>query len=89
MVYKLRLPQELSDIHPAFHAFYLKKHLPNETLVTPLDKTEVNESLHPIKEHVGNLDKEIKRMKQSRVPIVKSVGMPSEDLKSLRNAGTK
>ena len=71
VAYKLRLPQELSNIHPTFHVSNLKKCLSNEILVVPLDEIEVNESLDFIEEPVEIMDMEIKRMKQSRIPILK------------------
>ena len=71
VAYKLRLPSELGNIHPTFHVSNLKKCLSDETLVIPLDEIEVNENLHFIEEPVEIMDREIKRMKQSRLPIVK------------------
>ena len=71
VAYKLRLPQELSNVHPTFHVSNLKKCLSDETLVVPLDEIEINESLHFIEEPIEIMDREIKRTKQSRIPIVK------------------
>ena len=71
VAYKIRLPQELDKVHPTFHVSNLKKCLSDETLVIPLDKIEVNESLHFVVEPVEIMDREIKRTKQSRIPIVK------------------
>ena len=48
-----------------------KKCLSDETFVIPLDEIEVNESLHFIEKPVEIMDREIKRTKQSRIPIVK------------------
>ena len=71
MAYQLLLPKELSNIHPIFHVSNLKKCLSDETLVIPLDEIEIDEKLHFIEEPVEIMDKEIKRTKQSRIPIVK------------------
>ncbi|KAI3503888.1 hypothetical protein L1887_32355 [Cichorium endivia] len=71
VAYKLQLPQELSNVHPTFHVSNLKKCLSDETLIIPLDEIEVNENLHFVAEPVKIKDKEIKRTKQSRIPIVK------------------
>ena len=49
----------------------LKKCLSDETLIIPLDQIEVNESLHFVKVPVEIMDREVKRTKQSRIPIVK------------------
>ncbi|KAI3499635.1 hypothetical protein L1887_35439 [Cichorium endivia] len=71
VAYKLQLPQELSNVHPTFHVSNLKKCLSDENLVIPLDEIEVNENLHFVEEPVEIMDREIKRTKQSRIPIVK------------------
>ena len=71
VAYKLRLPQELSNIHPTFHVSNLKKCLSDETLVIPLEEIELNESLNFVEEPVEILDREVKKTKQSRIPIVK------------------
>ena len=71
VAYKLWLPRELNNVHPVFHVSNLQKCLSNETLFVPLDEIEVNENLHFIEEHVEIMDKEVKRMKQSRISIVK------------------
>ena len=71
VAYKLRLPQKLNNVHSVFHVSNLKKCLSDETLVVPLDEIEVNESLHFIEEPMEIMDREIKRTKQSRIPIVK------------------
>ncbi|KAI3708736.1 hypothetical protein L2E82_38151 [Cichorium intybus] len=71
VAYRLRLPQELSNVHPTFHVSNLKKCLSDETLVIPLDEIEVNENLLFVEEPVEIMDREIKRTKQSRIPIVK------------------
>ena len=71
VAYKLKLPHELSNIHPTFHMSNLKKCLSNGNLVIPLDEIEINESLHFTEEPVEIMYREIKRRKQSRIPIVK------------------
>ena len=71
VAYKLRLPQELNNIHPTFHVSNLKKCLSDETLVVPLEEIEINESLHFIEEPIEVMDRKIKRTKQSHILIVK------------------
>jgi len=89
MAYRLRLPQELSNVHPTFHVSQLKKFLSDKTLVIPLDEIEVNENLHFVEEPVEILDKEIKRTKQSRIPIVKVCWSAKRDLNILGSAKNK
>ena len=71
VAYRLRLPQELGNIHPTFHVSNLKKCMSDETLVIPLEEIKVSENLHFVEEAVEIMDKEVKRTKQSRIPIVK------------------
>ncbi|GKB38096.1 hypothetical protein Tco_0883038 [Tanacetum coccineum] len=43
----------------------------NEPLAIPLDEIQVDDKLHFIEEPVEIMDREVKRLKQSRIPIVK------------------
>ncbi|GJU00681.1 putative reverse transcriptase domain-containing protein [Tanacetum coccineum] len=45
--------------------------LSDETLVIPLDKIQIDDKLHFVKEPVEIMDREVKRLKQSRIPIDK------------------
>ena len=49
----------------------LKKCLSDETFVVPLDEIQMNENLMFVEEPVEIMDREVKRTKQSRIPIVK------------------
>ena len=71
VAYKLELPQELSGIHSTFHVSNLKKCLSDESLVIPPDEIKLDDKLHFIEEPVEIMDREVKQLKQSRIPIVK------------------
>ena len=71
VAYKLELPEELSRLHNTFHVSNLKKCLSDETLVIPLKEIRVDDKLNFIEEPVEIMDREVKRLKQSRIPIVK------------------
>nr|GEW32504.1 putative reverse transcriptase domain, ribonuclease H-like domain protein [Tanacetum cinerariifolium] len=71
VAYKLDLPQELHGIHNTFHVSNLKKCLADEELVIPLDEVKIDDKLHFIEEPVEIMDREVKQLKQSRIPIVK------------------
>ena len=43
----------------------------DETLAIPLDEIKLDKNLHFVEESVEIMDREIKRTKQSRIPIVK------------------
>ncbi|GJZ49461.1 putative reverse transcriptase domain-containing protein [Tanacetum coccineum] len=69
--YRLEIPKQLSKVHSTFHMLNLKKCLSNETLVILLDEIQIDGKLYFIKEPAEILDREVKRLKQSRIPIVK------------------
>nr|GEW54020.1 putative reverse transcriptase domain-containing protein [Tanacetum cinerariifolium] len=71
VAYRLKLPEQLSRVHSTFHVSNLKKCLSDETLAIPLDEIQIDGKLHFIKEPVEIIDCEVKRLKQSRIPIVK------------------
>ncbi|GJW29136.1 hypothetical protein Tco_0046011 [Tanacetum coccineum] len=71
VAYRLELPQQLSRVHSTFHVSNLKKCLSDETLVIPSDEIQINDKLYFFKEPVEIMDREVKQIKQSRIPIVK------------------
>ncbi|GJR37743.1 putative reverse transcriptase domain-containing protein [Tanacetum coccineum] len=71
VAYKLELPQQLSRVHNTFHVSNLKKCLSDESLVIPLEELCVDDKLHFVEEPVEVMDREIKQLKRSRIPIVK------------------
>ncbi|GJX93552.1 hypothetical protein Tco_0348138 [Tanacetum coccineum] len=71
VAYKLELPQELSRVHHTFHVSNLKKCYADEPLVMPLEGIHVDDKLQFIEEPVEIMEWEIKRLKQSRIPLVK------------------
>nr|GEW44184.1 putative reverse transcriptase domain-containing protein [Tanacetum cinerariifolium] len=48
-----------------------EKCLADEELVIPLEEVKINDKLHFIEEPVKIMDREVKQLKQSRIPIVK------------------
>ncbi|GKC71852.1 hypothetical protein Tco_1117735 [Tanacetum coccineum] len=71
VAYKLELPQELSKVHHTFHVSNLKKCYADEPLVMPLERIYVNDKLWLVGEPVENIEWKIKRLKRSRIPLVK------------------
>ncbi|GJY59663.1 hypothetical protein Tco_0459555 [Tanacetum coccineum] len=71
VAYKLELPQELSRVHNTFHVSNLKKYYADEPLAVPLDGLHIDDKLHFVEEPVEIKDREVKRLKRSRIPIVK------------------
>ncbi|GJY76621.1 putative reverse transcriptase domain-containing protein, partial [Tanacetum coccineum] len=71
VAYRLELPEKLSRVHSTFHVSNLKKCLSDEPLAIPLDEIHVDDKLNFIEEPIKIMDREVKRLKQSRIPIVK------------------
>ncbi|GJT85061.1 hypothetical protein Tco_1066778 [Tanacetum coccineum] len=71
VAYRLELPEKLSHVHSTFHVSNLKKCLSDEPLAIPLDEIHIDEKLNFIEEPVEIMDREVKRLKKSRIPIVK------------------
>ncbi|GJZ26842.1 putative reverse transcriptase domain-containing protein [Tanacetum coccineum] len=71
VAYHLELLEKLSSVHSTFHVSKLKKCMADEPLAIPLDEIQVDDKLNSIEESVEVMDREVKRLKQSRIPIVK------------------
>ncbi|GJX74507.1 putative reverse transcriptase domain-containing protein [Tanacetum coccineum] len=71
IAYKLELRQELSRVHNTFHVSNLKKCYADEPLAVPLDGLHIDDKLHFVEEPIKIMDHEAKRLKQSRIPIIK------------------
>ncbi|GJR50780.1 putative reverse transcriptase domain-containing protein [Tanacetum coccineum] len=71
VAYKLELPEELSNVHNTFHVSNLKKCLSDESLVIPMKELRLDDKLNFVEEPVEIMDREVKQLKQSRIPIIK------------------
>nr|GEW58301.1 putative reverse transcriptase domain-containing protein [Tanacetum cinerariifolium] len=71
VAYRLELPQQLSRVYSTFHVSNLKKCLSDEPLAILLDELHINDKLRFVEEPVEIIDQEIKRLRQSRIPIIK------------------
>ncbi|GJX56662.1 hypothetical protein Tco_0286559 [Tanacetum coccineum] len=78
--YKLKLPRELQGVRNTFHVSNLKKCLSNEDLIIPLDEVRIDEKLHFIGEPIEIMDREVKQLKKSRIPIVLEGNSAMENL---------
>ncbi|GKC58542.1 putative reverse transcriptase domain-containing protein [Tanacetum coccineum] len=72
VAYKLELPQELSRVDNTFHVSNLKKCYSDEPLVVPLEGLHMDDKLRFMEEPVKIMDREVKRLKQIRILIVKA-----------------
>nr|GEU92214.1 putative reverse transcriptase domain, ribonuclease H-like domain, aspartic peptidase domain protein [Tanacetum cinerariifolium] len=71
VAYKLELPEKLCGTHNTFYVSNLKKCLADENLVIPLEEFQLDDKLHFIEEPMEIIDRKVKQLKQSRIPIVK------------------
>ncbi|GJR85353.1 reverse transcriptase domain-containing protein [Tanacetum coccineum] len=71
VAYCLRSPQELSSVHDTFHASNLKKCLADANMHVPLEEIKVDKTLRFVEEPIEIMDREVKWLKRSKIPIVK------------------
>nr|GEV18434.1 retrotransposon protein, putative, Ty3-gypsy subclass [Tanacetum cinerariifolium] len=71
LAYRLDLPEELDSVHDTFHVSNLKKCLADPTMQVPLDEIQVDAKLNFVEEPIEILEREFKKLKLSRIAIVK------------------
>nr|GEU60839.1 putative reverse transcriptase domain-containing protein [Tanacetum cinerariifolium] len=71
VAYRLRLPQELSCVHDVFRVLNLKKCLADSDLQVPFEEIKVDDKLYFMEEPVKIIDRQVKKLKRSWIPIVK------------------
>ncbi|GKA97231.1 putative reverse transcriptase domain-containing protein [Tanacetum coccineum] len=71
VAYKLELPEDLSRVHNTFNVSNLKKCHADEPLAVPLYGLHLDDKLYFVKEPVEIVGREVKRLKRSRIPLVK------------------
>ncbi|GJS63362.1 putative reverse transcriptase domain-containing protein [Tanacetum coccineum] len=71
VAYRLRLPQELVGVHDTFHMSNLKKFLADVTLHVPLEEFKIDDKLYFVEEPMEIMDREVKKLKNRWIPIVK------------------
>nr|GEW18343.1 putative reverse transcriptase domain-containing protein [Tanacetum cinerariifolium] len=75
VAYRLELPQELSRVHHTFHVLNLKKCYADERLAMPLEGVHIDDTLQFVEEPVEIMEREIKRLKRSRIPLYRFGGV--------------
>ncbi|GKF54457.1 putative reverse transcriptase domain-containing protein, partial [Tanacetum coccineum] len=71
VAYKLKLPEELRNVHNTFHVSNLNKCLSDESLVIIMKELRLDDKLNFVEELVEIMDQVVKQLRQSRIPIVK------------------
>ncbi|GJT69247.1 putative reverse transcriptase domain-containing protein [Tanacetum coccineum] len=85
VAYRLRLLQELVGVHDTFHVSNLKKFLAEVKLHVPLEEIKIDDKLHFVEEPIKIIDREVKKLKRSWIPIVKVCWNSDEDQNLLGN----
>ncbi|GJV32840.1 putative reverse transcriptase domain-containing protein [Tanacetum coccineum] len=71
LAYRLELPEQLSRVYITFHVSNLKKCFVDEPLAIQLDEIQIDDKLNFNEEPVEIMNREVKRLNKSRIPIVK------------------
>ncbi|GKF47726.1 hypothetical protein Tco_0137528 [Tanacetum coccineum] len=71
VAYKLELPEELSNVYSTFHVSNLKKCISDESLIIPMKELRLDDKLNFVEDLVEIMDRKVKQLKQSRIPIIK------------------
>ncbi|GJQ98406.1 putative reverse transcriptase domain-containing protein [Tanacetum coccineum] len=71
VAYRLRLLQELVGFHDTFRVSSLKKYLADVNLHVPLEEIKIDKGLCFVEEPIEVMDREVKKLKRSWIPIVK------------------
>ncbi|GKB17603.1 hypothetical protein Tco_0851526 [Tanacetum coccineum] len=71
VAYQLHLPQKLMGVHDTFYVSNLKKCLADVNLHAPLEEVKIDDKLHFVEKPMEIMDREFKKLKKRRIPIVK------------------
>ncbi|GJV14422.1 hypothetical protein Tco_1359745, partial [Tanacetum coccineum] len=71
LAYRLELLEQLSQVHSTFHVSNLKKCFIDEPQAILLYEIQIDDKLNFIEEPIEIMDREVKRLKKSRIPIIK------------------
>nr|GEY83382.1 putative reverse transcriptase domain-containing protein [Tanacetum cinerariifolium] len=71
VAYKLELPKEFKNVHNTFHVSNLKKCISEKSIVIPMKELQLDDKLYFMEEPVEIMDRKVKQLRQSRIPIIK------------------
>nr|GEY20372.1 putative reverse transcriptase domain-containing protein [Tanacetum cinerariifolium] len=71
VAYRLELPREFNRVHHTFHVSNLRKCYADEPLAMSLEGVHVDDMLQFVEDPDEIMEREIKRLKRSRIPLVK------------------
>ncbi|GKD51384.1 hypothetical protein Tco_1280360 [Tanacetum coccineum] len=67
----VRFGKRGNRVHNVFHVCNLKKRLSDDTLVISLEEIQLDDKLNFVDEPIEIMDREVKQLKRSHIPIVK------------------
>ena len=71
VAYRLALPLELAKLHDLFHVSMLRKYRSDESHILLVREIQIQEDLSYDEEPKAILDREVKRLRNKQVPLVK------------------
>ena len=71
VVYRLALPLELAKLHDVFHVFMLRRYRSDTSHILPVQDIQVQEDFTCDEELKAILDREIRQLRNKKVPLVK------------------
>ncbi|GKD54351.1 hypothetical protein Tco_1287738 [Tanacetum coccineum] len=73
VAYTLELPKELNNVYSTFHISNLKKCISDESLIILMKELRLDDKLNFVEEPIEIMDREVKQLKQSRIPPIVKV----------------
>ena len=71
VAYRLALPLELAELHDVFHVSILRRYHSDESHILPVQEIQVREDLSYDEEPKAIMAREVKRLRNKQVPLVK------------------
>ena len=71
VAYRLALPLELAELHDVFHVSMLRRYHSDESHILPVQEIQVREDLSHDEEPKAIMAREVKRLRNKQVPLVK------------------
>ena len=71
MAYRLALPPKLAKLHDVFHVSMLRRYCSDESYILPVQEIQVQEDLSYDEEPKTILAREVKQLRNKKVPLVK------------------
>ena len=69
--YRLALPPHLSQVHPVFHISLLRKYVPDEMHVLPVQEITVDDDLSYEESPIAIVDRQTRKLRNKEIVMVK------------------